>query len=72
MKTVVLLFQILISIGLAVAILMQAKGSGLGTAFGGQSGQYRSKRGVEKLLYRTTIILAILFLVTSLINLLIQ
>lgn len=72
MKTAVLIAQILISVGLSAAILLQAQGSGLGTAFGESGEQYRSKRGVEKLLFRFTIILAAAFLVTSIINLLVR
>lgn len=72
MKSAILVIQTLISIGLVVAILLQAKGSGLGMAFGESGQQYRSKRGVEKLLYRATIVLAALFLVTSLINILVR
>lgn len=72
MKTTVLIIQILISLGLIVSILLQAKGAGLGTAFGGAAEQFRSKRGVEKILFRGTIILGALFLITSIVNLLIN
>ena len=70
MKSVILVFQLLISIALVVSILLQAKGSGLGTAFGGSGESYRSKRGVEKLLQRATVVLVALFLITSIVNLL--
>jgi len=70
MKTVVLVIQIVVAIALAGSILLQAKGSGMGSAFGDTSQQYRSKRGVEKLLYRGSIILAALFLLTALVNVL--
>lgn len=72
MKTFMLLFQIFVSIGLIVSILAQAKGAGLGSAFGGNSAGYRSKRGVEKLLYRGTMVLAALFLLSSIVNLLLR
>lgn len=72
MKNIVIIFQIIISVCLTISILLQAKGSGLGAAFGESGQQYRSKRGVEQLLYRITILLAALFLITSLINLLIK
>lgn len=70
MKSIILIVQLIISVSLAVSILLQAKGSGLGTAFGGSGESYRSKRGVEKLLQRATIILVALFLITSIVNLL--
>ena len=72
MKNAILIIQILVSVGLVAAILLQAKGAGLGTAFGESSEQYRSKRGVEKLLYRATIYLGALFFLVSLANLLIK
>ncbi|HSX14638.1 MAG TPA: preprotein translocase subunit SecG [Candidatus Saccharimonadales bacterium] len=52
------------------AILMQSQGSSLGTAFGGESNAYRSKRGAEKLLYNATIILAVIFVLSLLLSLL--
>ena len=57
--------QILVSIGLVVAILMQARGAGLSAAFGGDSSVYRSRRGIEKTLFQFTIILGGLFVIFS-------
>ena len=57
--------QILVSIGLMASILLQARGAGLGSAFGGESTVYRSRRGIEKRLFQFTILLAILFVVFS-------
>lgn len=65
MKTALLIVQILVSSLLILIILMQSKGSGLSSVFGGQGGFYRSKRGVEKLFVIFTIGLAVLFLVLS-------
>lgn len=58
--------QILVAIILTVVILMQAKGSGIGTALGGgTSGSFRTRRGVEKTLFQLTIVLSIAFLAIS-------
>ncbi len=57
--------QILVSIGLMASILLQARGAGLGSAFGGDSTVYRSRRGIEKRLFQFTILLAVLFVVFS-------
>ena len=57
--------QIIVSIGLMAAILLQARGAGLGSAFGGDSSVYRSRRGIEKRLFQFTVILAVLFVVFS-------
>lgn len=61
MKLALNILQIVISVLLVVAILLQQKGVGLGAAFGGSSNVYSTKRGVDKLLFRTTIILAVIF-----------
>jgi preprotein translocase subunit SecG len=58
--------QIVVSIALTVAILMQARGVGLSSTFGGDSAVYRSRRGVEKRLWQFTIVLGALFVIFSL------
>jgi preprotein translocase subunit SecG len=56
----------LISSGLLILfILLQAKGSGLGSAFGGEGNIYRTKRGLEKGLFIITIITAVIFASSS-------
>lgn len=60
--------QIFIGLVLSGLILLQAKGTGLGTAFGGGSQLYHAKRGVEKLVFRLTIFLTVSFVIVSLIN----
>jgi len=62
------ILQIIIAIALTAIILLQAKGTGLGSTFGGQSQMYHSKRGVEKVVFYATIILATLFVIISLVN----
>ncbi len=60
--------QIILAILLTASILLQARGSGLGSAFGGEGNVYRTKRGVEKRLFQATIVFAILFFGVSLAN----
>lgn len=72
MQTALNIIQIVISVLLATAILLQQKGVGLGAAFGGSSNIYSTKRGVDKILFRATIVLAVLFFATAAANLLIQ
>ncbi len=50
-----------LSVLLTGAILLQARGAGLGAAFGGEGNVFRTKRGVERVLFRLTIVLSILF-----------
>lgn len=71
MKDYLLFGQIIISVLLVIFILMQSKGSALGSAFGGDSNVYKSKRGVEGFLHWGSVVLAILFLASSIANLLI-
>lgn len=67
MKTVLLILQVLLSGTLMALILLQSSKGGLGGGLGG--GQlYRTKRGAEKLIFTSTIVVAVLFLLTSLIN----
>jgi preprotein translocase subunit SecG len=53
--------QDIIGVFLMIAILMQARGSGLSATFGGDSSVYRSRRGIERRLWQFTILLAVLF-----------
>ncbi len=63
-----LILQAIIAIFLIASILMQNRGSGLGAVFGGDFGGYHTKRGFEKFLMRSTMLLAVLFGVVALIN----
>lgn len=61
-KEILLIIQIVLSVLLILTILLQVRGSGLGSIFGNVGGEfYRSKRGLEKLLSRATTVIAILF-----------
>lgn len=64
------IIQIISAILLVTAIMLQNRGAGLGAAFGGEGTIHRAKRGSEKGLFISTIILSIIFLATALINLL--
>ncbi len=60
---------IIVAIAVTLAILLQAKGGGLGGIFGQSDTVYRTRRGVEKTLFQFTIALAVLFIIVSLISL---
>lgn len=62
------LIQIVISVALIAIILLQAKGSGLGGIFGGDSSIYKTRRGVEKTLHQATIALSIVFFGISILS----
>lgn len=68
MKAVLPLAQIIISVLLMILILLQAKGAGLGSAWGGGGEFYRSRRGVEKIIFFATIVTVVLFLILSILG----
>jgi preprotein translocase subunit SecG len=68
MSKIIPIIQIIVSTLLIVAILLQQKGTGLGGAFGGSGEVFQTKRGLEKSLFISTIILSIIFLGTALAN----
>ncbi|OGE19610.1 preprotein translocase subunit SecG [Candidatus Daviesbacteria bacterium RIFCSPLOWO2_02_FULL_41_8] len=71
MKSVISIIQIILGILLVLIIIIQQKGSGLGTSFGGDMSFYRTKRGAEKLLFYGTIGISVAFIIFSLIGLLV-
>lgn len=69
MKSAISLFQIILGVLLILVIIIQQKGSGLGSSFGGDLSFYRTKRGAEKLLFYATIVIAVVFILSSLLGL---
>lgn len=65
MPNAIKIFQIILAILLMIAILLQQRGSGLGMAFGGDGNVYRSRRGIEKILFYATIVIAVLFCLSA-------
>lgn len=63
--------QMLVAILLVVATLLQQKGTGLGSVFGGEGNIYQTKRGLERILFISTVILTSLFFITAVLNLII-
>ena len=57
------IFQIVVSFLLIIAILLQQRGAGLGVFGGGRAEFYHRRRGLEKLIFRGTIALAVIFFV---------
>lgn len=67
METVFSLILMIIAIALIVVLLLQARGSG-SSLFGEASSTFRSRRGVEQILFRTTIVLAVIFVGVAIAN----
>ena len=61
--------QIILSVALILAVLLQVRGGGLGGIFGQPDSVYRTKRGVEKTLFQLTIVLVVLFIIIAVLTL---
>ncbi|MBU0547127.1 preprotein translocase subunit SecG [Patescibacteria group bacterium] len=61
--------QIIISSLLIVLVLLQQRGTGLGSLFGGQSGFYSTRRGLQKKIFWLTGITVICFIAVAIFNL---
>lgn len=72
MQTGLVIGQIIISVSLILAILLQVKGGGLGGIFGQADSVYRTKRGVEKTLFQLTVVLVFLFIISSIVAILVN
>ncbi len=73
MKSLLPYIQIILSVLLVVAILIQRTGAQVGGAFGGGdnfSSAFHTRRGFEKSIFIATIIIAVLFAASALVNLL--
>lgn len=66
MPSALTITNLVAAILLIVTILLQQRGTGLSGVLGGEGAVYRTKRGVEKLLFRATIALSIVFIGSAL------
>lgn len=62
------ILSIISGVILILLVILQSKGTGMGTAFGGDMGFYGTKRGAEKMLFYLTIIISVVFLVSSILG----
>jgi len=57
---------------MTLTILIQSRGQSLGASFGGDSNFYRSKRGAEAVIFNATIVLAVMFVLSVVLSILIK
>ena len=64
------IIQIILCVAVIIFILMQVRGAGLGSAFGGSSigSVFKTRRGVERLIFNLTIVFVVLFALISLLS----
>ena len=71
MNSYLLYAQIGVAVFLVASILLQQRGTALGSSFGGgESTFFATRRGIQQKLYVATVILGLLFIALSLSNLL--
>ncbi len=63
---------IVLAVTLIAIVLVQAQDAGLGSMFGGDSNLYRTRRGLEKVIFNVTIGLAAVFMLLSLLTVFLQ
>lgn len=68
MRTWLAIVQIVISSLLVAAVLLQQRGTGLSATFGGEGNIYRTKRGLEKVIFIATIVFAVLFFASAVLS----
>jgi len=69
MKNILLIINVILSVLIVGLILLQGKGAGLGSAWGGGGEFFQTRRGIEKFTLRITVILIIIFFIISVFNL---
>jgi preprotein translocase subunit SecG len=65
-KEILIIVQILVCLFLGALILLQTKGTGLGKSFGASGTSFSTKRGMEKTIFWLTVFLTLLFILSSL------
>jgi preprotein translocase subunit SecG len=62
--------EITLALLLIVGIVLQQRGAGLGGAFGGDNftTTFYKRRGAEKFLFNSTVVIAVLFVITAILG----
>ncbi len=71
MHLIITIVTIVCSAILTLLILLQQRSAGVGQAFGGSSAVYRSRRGIERVLFNLTIVLTVIYIALALANILV-
>ncbi|MCK9578459.1 preprotein translocase subunit SecG [bacterium] len=65
MDQILSIIQIVICVAIVSLILLQQRGTAIGSAFGGGSEVYSTRRGFQKHLLWMTVVLVVLFVIIS-------
>lgn len=69
LSSILQIVSIVSAVLMIVAILLQQRGASLGAGFGGSSELYTTRRGLDKSLFEVTIFLAVTFVLSILVGL---
>jgi len=72
MQNVLIYIEFIVAIFLVLVVMLQNRGTGLGGVFASEANIYRSKRGIEKLLFNSTIFSAVVLVATILVHLILR
>ena len=71
MDKILNIIQVVVAALLCIGVLLQQRGTGLSSAFGGSGSVYFKKRGAEKIIFIATIVLAVLFILSAIVRMII-
>lgn len=66
---ILIIAQAIVALVLIILILLQQRGTALGSIFGGGGESFTIRRGLEKKIFLATIVLGFLFVALSVLNL---
>lgn len=73
MDTAVNIAQIIVALGVITIVLLGSRGTGVGSAFGGDSGSiYHTRRGIERTVFNMTIGIIVIFVVLAILSTLVN
>jgi len=67
---IIRIIQAIIGVLIIALILLQERSTGLSGIFGGEGGFYQTRRGIEKIIFISTIVFGVIFIALSLYSLL--
>ena len=71
MQTYLNIAEIIVAVVLIIVVLTQVKGTG-GGVFGSGQSTFRTRRGVERILFQFTLVLGVVFVLLSIVGLIVS
>jgi preprotein translocase subunit SecG len=67
-RTAFEIMLMIVAVALIISILLQARGAGLGSVFGGTGTVFKTRRGIDRMLFRLTILFMAIFSVLCIVT----